>query len=216
MPKGRPSAPRGEAKRDLLLDAAERVMIDKGYAGVTSRSVGLAAGAPAPLVHYYFPSLDDLFVALLQRGVARSKERFREAMDSPDPLRSVWEMSLDPRGTAFLMEITALSNHREAVRDALVEISSEFHTMQVAGFAELFERLGVDTERFPPELAVIAIGGISRMVVRERAMGTTVGQDVALQAIDKFIAALSSASSEAPSTSAKRASRNGRATRVQR
>ena len=213
MPKGRPSAPRGEAKRDLLLDAAERVMIEKGYAGVTSRSVGLAAGAPAPLVHYYFPSLDDLFVALLQRGVARSKERFQEAMDSPDPLRSVWDMSLDPRGTAFLMEITALSNHREAVRDALVEISSEFHTMQVAGFAEVFERLGVDTERFPPELAVIAIGGISRMVVRERAMGTTVGQDVALAAIDKFIAALSPTT---PSATAKRASRNRRATRVQR
>ena len=80
-------------------------------------------------------------------------------------------MSLEPRGTAFLMEITALTNHREAVREALVEISSEFHAMQVAGFAELFDRLGVDTDRFPPELAVIAVGGISRMVVRERALG---------------------------------------------
>jgi hypothetical protein len=135
-------------------------------------------------------------------------------MASPDPLRAVWEMSLDPRGTAFLMEITALSNHREAVREALVEISSEFHTMQVAGFAELFERLGVDTERFPPELAVIAIGGISRMVVRERAMGTTVGQDVALQAIDKFIATLSQAAPEATSATAARASRNGRKQRA--
>jgi AcrR family transcriptional regulator len=191
MAKSRPSAPRGEAKRELLLDAAERVMIEQGYAGVTSRSVGLAAGAPAPLVHYYFPSLDDLFVALLHRGVERSKERFQQAIASPDPLRAVWEMNLEPRGTAFIMEITALSNHRDAVRQALVEISEDYQETQIKGFAELFERLGVSREDFPPELAVMAIGGISRMLVRERALGTTVGHDVAVQAIERFISRLS-------------------------
>ena len=40
-------------------------MLEDGYAAVSSRSVAAAVGIQAPLVHYYFPTLDDLFVAVL-------------------------------------------------------------------------------------------------------------------------------------------------------
>ncbi len=36
-------------------------------------------GINAPLVHYYFPTIDDLFVAVLQRRSGRNVERINES-----------------------------------------------------------------------------------------------------------------------------------------
>jgi AcrR family transcriptional regulator len=181
------TGPRAAAKRELLLDAAEKVMVEQGYAGVTSRSIGNTAGVPAPLVHYYFPTLDDLFIAMLRRGLERSKERFLAAVRSPEPLRAIWDMQLDRRSTSVTVELVALSNHRPTVREALAAMSREFQQLQIDELTDLFDRYGIDTEQFPAELAVLAIGGIARSIVREEAMGSAVGHDVALAAIDRLI-----------------------------
>lgn len=42
-------------------------MMDKGYAGVTYRAVAARAGVTPGLVQYYFPKLDDVFVAAIRR-----------------------------------------------------------------------------------------------------------------------------------------------------
>jgi AcrR family transcriptional regulator len=186
------TGPSAAAKRELLLDAAEKVMVEQGYAGVTSRSIGATAGVPASLVHYYFPTLDDLFVAMLRRGLERSKERFLAAIRSPRPLRALWDLQLDRRSTSVTVELVALSNHRPAVREALAAMSREFQQLQVDELTDLLDRYGVDTDQFPAELAVLAIGGIARSIVREGAMGSAVGHDVALAAIDRLIDRLES------------------------
>ena len=51
--------------RQALLDAAEQVMREEGYAAVTSRRVAQRAGLKPQLVHYYFRTMDELFLALL-------------------------------------------------------------------------------------------------------------------------------------------------------
>ncbi len=55
------------ATRTKLLDAAERLMIAEGYAAVTSRRVGTEAGIAPQLVHYYFRTMDDLFLEVIRR-----------------------------------------------------------------------------------------------------------------------------------------------------
>jgi AcrR family transcriptional regulator len=181
------TGPRAAAKRELLLDAAEQVMFEQGYAGVTSRSVGAAADVPAPLVHYYFPTLDDLFIAMLQRGLERSKERFLVAVRSSEPLRALWDLQLDRQSTSLTVELVALSNHRPAVREALADMSRQFQQLQIDELADVLDRYGIDTDEFPAELAVLALGGIARSIVREEAMGSAVGHDIALAAIDRLI-----------------------------
>ena len=65
--------------RDRLLDSVERLMVKDGYAAVTYRAVAAKAGVTSGLVQYYFPALDDLFVAAIRRrseqnlGPARSR-----------------------------------------------------------------------------------------------------------------------------------------------
>src|SRR3546814_1944342 len=77
-----------EEKRGRLLDATEEIMLKDGYAAVSSRSVATAVGIQASLVHYYFATLDDLFVGVLERRAGPNVERMAEALRSPTPLRS--------------------------------------------------------------------------------------------------------------------------------
>src|SRR6478735_10373503 len=108
-----------EEKKQRLLDATEEIMLTDGYAAVSSRSVAAAIGINAPLVHYYFPTIDDLFVAVLQRRSGRNVERMAEALVSPEPLRAWWEQASDPRGTALFVELMAAANHRPALKAEL-------------------------------------------------------------------------------------------------
>jgi AcrR family transcriptional regulator len=65
----------GSKTRFLLLDTTERLILDEGYAAVTSRRVANEAGVTPPLVHYYFPTLDDLFLAVFRRRAEEQLER---------------------------------------------------------------------------------------------------------------------------------------------
>ena len=59
----RPGAP---DTRAAILDAARALFATQGYSGTTIRAVAAAAGVDGALVHHYFGTKDDLFVAALE------------------------------------------------------------------------------------------------------------------------------------------------------
>lgn len=63
-PRGR--RPGGPDTRGEILAAARESFAHKGFAGTTIRAVAAAAGVDAALVHHYFGSKDDLFLASLE------------------------------------------------------------------------------------------------------------------------------------------------------
>ena len=70
-------------------------MLEQGYGSVTYRSIAAKAGVAAGLVQYYFPSLDDLFVAVLRSGTDRVIEGLEDAARSERPLRALWNYAND-------------------------------------------------------------------------------------------------------------------------
>ena len=84
--------------RVRLLDVTERIMIDDGYAAVSSRRIAKDAGVTPALVHYYFGTLDDLFLALLRRRAEQQLARQQRKLSAERPLRSLWEASKDRDG----------------------------------------------------------------------------------------------------------------------
>src|SRR5919112_2549214 len=62
----RPGAP---DTRATILDAARTAFAQKGFAGTTIRAVATAAGVDAALVHHYFGTKDDLFLAAMELPV---------------------------------------------------------------------------------------------------------------------------------------------------
>jgi AcrR family transcriptional regulator len=164
---GSPTSKTGVA----ILEAAEQVMVEEGYSAVTSRSVAARAGIHAGNVHYYFPTMDDLFIALLDRGADKSMERLAAALSSAQPLRALWLLSSDRRGLALLDELMAAARHRPKVRDRVTTLAQRARRMQIVAFETLLPQYGLDPALFPPELLAAVIQGTALLVTRQEALG---------------------------------------------
>ena len=119
------------ATRAAMLDAAEALMREEGYAAVSTRKVASRAGLKPSLVHYYFPTTDDLLIALFRRGADQSDVMLEEALAAPDPLRALWDFFADTSRTALTLEFMALANHRKMLRTFMVEHSEQMRARQV-------------------------------------------------------------------------------------
>ena len=62
---------RGVRSRELVLDAAERVMAEHGYEAATLARVVGEAGIPMSSVYHYFGSKDGILLAVMERGAGR-------------------------------------------------------------------------------------------------------------------------------------------------
>ena len=111
--------PKGELRREALLDAVLRVLERDGASGVTHRSVAKEAGVPVAAATYYFENLDDLFVSALRRATAEQVALF-ESLDDRD-LHAVAQVLYDwihtNRGAAIAQyELMFLAMRRDPLR----------------------------------------------------------------------------------------------------
>ena len=181
-----------EEKRKRILDATEDIILKEGYAAVSSRSVATAVGIQAPLVHYYFATLDDLFASVLQRRAGRNVERMAEALASSEPLRAWWKLASDPRGTAMFVELLAAANHRPALKAEVGRIARDLRRMQLDALDTLLGEYGIDAEEFPPPLVAAAVQGLAFGAVQDQAAGYDTAAGEALAAMDELIDRLES------------------------
>lgn len=72
------SAPRGEARRQAMLDAALTLVARGGPRAVTHRAVAAEAGVPLAATTYYFASRDDLVAQALARCAERDVARIEQ------------------------------------------------------------------------------------------------------------------------------------------
>src|ERR1700744_4613610 len=98
------------SSRAKLLRAAATLMRDSGYAAVTSRALAARAGLKPQLVHYYFRTMDELFMALWRRRADSLSGRQEELLRSARPLRALWGLTSDPHDVALSYEFVALAN----------------------------------------------------------------------------------------------------------
>lgn len=162
------------ATRVVILDTTERLMLEEGYAAVSTRRVAGEADLKPPLVHYYFPTTDDLLVALYQRAAQRNIERVTNALASAKPLSELWALSTDQTRTTLAVEFMALANHRKRIRAEIAANIERSRAMQ----AEVLKRLldqGTSRREFPPEAVSLVIAGVSRALVMEAALGVSSG-----------------------------------------
>lgn len=69
-PEIRPNR-RGVKSRELVLDAAERVMAEHGYDGTSVGRIVEEAGIPLSSVYHYFGSKNGVLLAVMERGAVR-------------------------------------------------------------------------------------------------------------------------------------------------
>jgi len=173
--------------RAVLLDAAERVMIAGGYAAVSSRRVAAEAGLKPQLVHYYFRTMDDLFLAVFRRRADEGVERQARALASDHPVRALWEFSIDPRGTALTMEFIALANHRKVIRAEIARYAEQFRVQQIAALSTVPGRDSLDVQSLPPVVLSVLLTSLSRVLVMEQALGMSAGHADTVELVERCL-----------------------------
>ncbi len=82
-------------RKQQILDAADMLFGEVGFAGVSIRDVARAAGVNKALIFYYFGTKETLFDAVLQRWYTRHQAIFEAAFDDSSPLRARLHGGLD-------------------------------------------------------------------------------------------------------------------------
>lgn len=182
---------------EALLDAAERLLVDVGHAGISTRRLAAEAGVNQGLVHYYFGSVDEVFVQVLERFTARLIERQREmyAADIPfvEKWRTAWRFQEDDIEAGYSkiwMELQALSWNHPDLRPRIARVNAEWRGVLRDAFQRAAEEYGLDTEAFPVDVLVALMMTFGQGYAVERLEGVEEGHAELLAWIDGWLEGL--------------------------
>jgi AcrR family transcriptional regulator len=181
------------AAEDALLDAAERLLVDVGYAGVTTRRLAEEAGVNNGLVHYYFGSLENVMVRALERFTERQIARQRAMYAAPEvPFIEKWRTAMrylvsdDVAYEKVWYELQALAWNRPELRERVDRVDAEWRAVLTEAFAEPHERYGIE---MPLEALVSLVVTFNEGIILERLSGVEEGHQALLDWIDGWLEA---------------------------
>ena len=173
--------------RRMLLDATVQIMLEEGYAGATSRRVAARAGVKPALVHYYFPNMDELYLAVFREGARANLDRQSDALVSARPLRALWNEASEPRGARLLLEFMALANHRKAIRAEIALWAERWRDAQITALDQILRDHHSAGEWSTPAVVSVLMACVGRMLVLEDTLGISTGHDELRALIKHFV-----------------------------
>ena len=178
------------AAEDALLNAAERLLVEVGHSGITTRRLAEEAGVNHGLVHYYFGSIENVLVRTLERFTERLIERQREMYAADLPFIEKWRTAMrylveeDVRYEKVWMELQALSWNRPEMRERLAAVDGRWRAVLTEAFAEPREQLEID---MPLDALVSLVVTFNIGIMVERLSGITTGHEELLAWIDSYL-----------------------------
>jgi AcrR family transcriptional regulator len=179
------------AAEDALLDAAERLLVDVGYVGITTRRLAEEAGVNHGLVHYYFSSIENLLVRTLERFTGRLIARQRALYADPEiPFIEKWRTAMrfliseDVEYEKVWCELQALAWNRPELRERVDHVNAEWRAVLTEAFAEPRERYGIE---MPLDALVSLVITFNEGVILERLSGVEEGHRELLEWIDGWL-----------------------------
>jgi AcrR family transcriptional regulator len=175
---------------EALMDAAERLLLTVGHAGITTRRVAQEAGSNHGLVHYYFGSMENLLARVLERFTDRLIERQRTMYAAPEmPFRAKWRTAIhyldeDRPYQKVWYELQAVAWNRPELRARVARVDAEWRAVLMDAFAEPHARLGLD---IPLEALVALVITFNEGVILERLCGIETGQAELLAWIEEWL-----------------------------
>ncbi|HEY2630928.1 MAG TPA: TetR family transcriptional regulator [Solirubrobacteraceae bacterium] len=192
-------APRSirEANVETFLDAAERLLIREGTAGISTRQLARESGQNHGLVHYYFGSVDELLLQTLERFTARILERQRAMYETDRPFIEKWRTAMDfieedlasgyPKIWA---ELQALAWNKPELRERLRGVNDRWRTVLRDALAEAIEEYDLEDSPFSAESFAALISQFNQGLLFERLVGFDRGHSELLVDIDAWLSSL--------------------------
>jgi AcrR family transcriptional regulator len=178
------------AAEEALFDAAERLLVEVGYAGITTRRLAEEAGVNHGLVHYYFGSNENLLVQMLERFTARLIARQEELYASDLPFVEKWRtamrhlMSDDIAYEKVWLELQAMGWNNAELRERLARVNAEWRRVLTNAFERPHRELGIE---MPLDALVSLVVTFNIGIMVERLGGIEAGHDQLLEWIDGWL-----------------------------
>ncbi len=178
------------AAEDALLDAAERLLVDVGYARITTRRLAEEARVNHGLVHYYFGSNENLLARTLERFTERMIARQRELYAADMPFVEKWRTAMrylvseDVTYEKVWLELQALAWNDRALRARLARVNAEWRAVLTEAFAQPHRELEID---MPLDALVSLVMTFNLGIIVERLGGIETGHDELLAWIDRWL-----------------------------
>ncbi len=126
-PRRRPS--KNRERVDVILDAATAILVEEGYAALSTRKIAARAGMLPGNLHYYYSTKHEVVRALLDRYLERATARIESRIvandraAAEDPIAAALDALLtdqmDSERCRFFWELWALAARDPAVLEAM-------------------------------------------------------------------------------------------------
>ncbi len=174
-------AERGREVRERLVRAAVEVIVERGWAGATTRPVAERAGVAPSLVHYHYPSIQALLVEAAltaASGLTAGAGKLLAHARSADEAMTLLLKALDPYSGADPISVLLAEAYLAATRDhrlrrELAEILTSFR--DVVAFQ--LSRHGVAD---PDATAAVLAAAIDGLLLHRSLLGPVAGEAAVL------------------------------------
>ena len=180
-----------------FLDAAERLLVREGAAGISTRQLAAEAGQNHGLVHYYFGSVDELLLQTLERFTARVLDRQRAMYAADVPFIEKWrsamgfiEEDLASGYPKVWAELEALAFDRPEMRERLNAVNDSWRSLLRDALTEAIEEYGLEDSAFSAEALAALVMQFNKGLLVERLLGFDRGHAELLSAIDGWLSSL--------------------------
>jgi DNA-binding transcriptional regulator YbjK len=185
---------RGEARRELILDAAIDVLGEEGLAALTHRRVAAAAGLPLAATTYWFASKEDLLLHAYRRAADRDMDRVRRVAadagdkDVADALTDVLGAELADGRTAIVACFTMWVE--AARRPELREIGAEWTTAYERVIEDLLRAAGSPEPALDARVLTATLDGLMLGILAEGAADPSAVREQLRPQLRRLVAAL--------------------------
>ncbi|HEU0170698.1 MAG TPA: TetR/AcrR family transcriptional regulator, partial [Acidimicrobiales bacterium] len=165
-----------------------------GYAAITVRKLADRAGVNHGLVHYYFGSMEEVFLQTLERFTDRLIERQTRLYAAEMPFVEKWRAAMGYLTADFesgyqkvWLELSAMAWNHEEMRDRVAAVLGRWQGVLLPAFEIGLDELAIDKERFPPDAVVTLVRTFNQGLMLELLLGVTTGHDELLTMIDRWL-----------------------------
>ena len=188
-----PACPTSTSRRSAASrsapSAAERLLVELGHAGVTTRRLAEEAGVNHGLVHYYFGSIENLLVRVLERFTERLIERQREMYAADVPFIEKWRTAMrfliseDVTYEKIWLELSALAWNHPELRERVAGIDGQWRAVLTEAFEQARREHEID---MPIEALVSLVMTFNIGIMVERLSGIETGHRELLDWIERW------------------------------
>ena len=184
--------------REALLDAAERLLVEIGYAGISARRLAKEANVNLGLVHYHFGSMENVYLEALERYTARLIERQKALYAADLPFIEKWRRAMDYLVGEDLssgyekvwLELQAMAWNRPELKKQLARVNARWRAVLTKAFDQAMREYGLQPDRVPLNALVSLVMTFNQGIILERHAGVFAGHRELLAWIDRWLEGL--------------------------